>query len=74
MPLLEVVYSRTEPLPVERRRAFARQAVTIFHSVLGTPPGRLRLAFYRLDPEDSLGLLDESIAGVATDGPDPAAE
>jgi phenylpyruvate tautomerase PptA (4-oxalocrotonate tautomerase family) len=59
MPLLEVVYAREEPLPVEQRRAFAREAVEIFREVLGTPPGRLRLAFYYLEPEDSLGLLDE---------------
>jgi len=59
MPLLEVVYAREEPLPVEQRRAFAREAVEIFREVLGTPPGRLRLAFYHLEPEESLGLLDD---------------
>ncbi len=58
MPLLEVVYAREEPLPVERRRAFACEAVEIFRQVLGTPVGRLRLAFYYLEPEESLGLLD----------------
>ncbi len=67
MPLLEILYSREEPLPVERRRAFAREAVEIFREVLGTPPGRLRLAFYYLDPEDSLDLLDDS-------PPEPQAE
>lgn len=38
MPLLEVVYVREEPLPVEQRRAFAREVVEIFRKVLGTPP------------------------------------
>ncbi len=59
MPLLEVIYARAEPLPVERRRAFVREAEEIFRAVLGTPPGRLRLAFYSLEPEESLSLLDE---------------
>jgi len=59
MPMLEIVYSRSEPLPLERRRAFACRAAAILQSALGTPPGRLRLAFYRLDPDDSTGLLGE---------------
>ncbi|MCS7290178.1 MAG: hypothetical protein NZ699_13695 [Roseiflexus sp.] len=59
MPLLEVLYAAEEPLPLERRRAFAREAVAIFQEVLGTPPGRLRLVIHRLHPDDSLGLLAE---------------
>ncbi|GBD15657.1 hypothetical protein HRbin26_00548 [bacterium HR26] len=70
MPLLEVVYAREEPLPLEQRRAFAREAVEIFREVLGTPPGRLRLAFYYLEPEESLGLLDESPAEMRTEQAD----
>ncbi|MCS7246234.1 MAG: hypothetical protein NZ696_01315 [Thermomicrobium sp.] len=58
MPMLEVVIAREEPLTVEQKRAFAQEAVEIFRAVLGTPPGRLRLAFYELRPEDSLGLLE----------------
>ncbi len=59
VPMLEVLVARPEPLTVEQKRAFAREVVEIFRSVLGTPPGRLRLAIYELRPEDSLGLLAE---------------
>lgn len=59
MPMLEIIAARAEPLMLEQKRAFAREAVEIFRTVLGTPPGRLRLAFYELRPEDSLGLLEE---------------
>lgn len=59
MPMLEIIVARAEPLMLEQKRAFAREAVEIFRTVLGTPPGRLRLAFYELRPEDSLGLLTE---------------
>uniref|UniRef100_A0A7C1K358 4-oxalocrotonate tautomerase n=1 Tax=Thermomicrobium roseum TaxID=500 RepID=A0A7C1K358_THERO len=59
MPMLEIIVARAEPLMLEQKRAFAREAVEIFRTVLGTPPGRLRLAFYELRPEDSLGLLEE---------------
>lgn len=59
MPMLEIIVARAEPLKLEQKRAFAREAVEIFRRVLGTPPGRLRLAFYELRPEDSLGLLEE---------------
>ncbi len=57
MPLLEVVRSAAGPLDVERKRAFAREAVAVFGRVLATPPGRLRLAFRHLAPDDGLGLL-----------------
>ncbi|MBO9386805.1 MAG: hypothetical protein J7453_10255 [Thermomicrobium sp.] len=57
MPMLEIVLARKEPLTTDQKRAFAREAVEIFHRVLGTPPGRLRLAFYELRPEESLDLL-----------------
>ncbi len=39
MPLLEVVHSAAEPLDIERKRAFAREAVAVFARVLATPPG-----------------------------------
>lgn len=64
MPLLEVLYAAEEPLPPERRRAFAREAVAIFQEVLGTPPGRLRLVIHHLHPDDSLGLLAEEEEGA----------
>ena len=60
MPLLEIIIARAEPLVLQQKRAFAREAVEIFRTVLGTPPGRLRLAFYELRPEDSLGLLEDT--------------
>ncbi len=59
MPMLEVVIAREEPLSVERKRAFAQEVVEIFREVLGTQPGRLRLAFYQLRPEDTLAVVDE---------------
>jgi hypothetical protein len=62
MPLL---YASEEPPPLDRKRAFAREAVAIFHEVLGTPPGRLRLVIHHLKPDDSLGLLEEGDAGEA---------
>jgi phenylpyruvate tautomerase PptA (4-oxalocrotonate tautomerase family) len=64
MPMLEVVIARKEPLPLETKRAFAREAVEIFREVLGTQPGRLRLAFYELRSEDTLALLEEPEAGT----------
>jgi len=66
MPMLEVLIARDEPLPVETKRAFAREAVEIFREVLGTQPGRLRLVFYELKPEDTLAVLDESSGESAT--------
>jgi len=66
MPLLEVIYTSDEPLPLDRKRAFAREAVAIFHEVLGTPPGRLRLVIHHLKPDDSLGLLEDGDAGEAS--------
>ena len=70
MPLLEVLYASEEPPPLERKRAFAREAVAIFHEVLGTPPGRLRLVIHHLKPDDSLGLLEDGDAGEAPQGTD----
>jgi phenylpyruvate tautomerase PptA (4-oxalocrotonate tautomerase family) len=66
MPLLEVIYTSDEPLPLDRKRAFAREVVAIFHEVLGTPPGRLRLVIHHLKPDDSLGLLEDGDAGEAS--------
>lgn len=62
MPMVEVVYAKHEPLEREKKEAFAREAERILQDVLGTPPGRMRLAFYHLSPEDSLGLLEQSKA------------
>ncbi len=59
MPFLEVLVAREEPLPAERKRAFAQEAIEIFREVLATQPGRLRLAFYELRPEDTLAIVDE---------------
>ena len=70
MPLLEVIYTGDEPLPLDRKRAFAREAVAIFHEVLGTPPGRLRLVIHHLKPDDSLGLLEDGDTGEAAQGTD----
>lgn len=62
MPMLEVIYERDEPLDLARKRAFARAAVAAFGAVIGTPPGRLCLAFRHVAPEDGLGLLREAEA------------
>ncbi|MBO9336375.1 MAG: hypothetical protein J7455_17080 [Roseiflexus sp.] len=70
MPLLEVIYTSDEPPPLERKRAFAREAVAIFHEVLGTPPGRLRLVIHHLKPDDSLELLEDGDMGEASQGTD----
>lgn len=59
MPLVEVLYSSEKPLETERKRAFAEEAERVLGEVLGTPPGRMRLAFQHLTPEDSLGLLEK---------------
>lgn len=60
MPMIEVLYSSENPLETEKKRAFAKEAERILEEVLGTPPGRMRLAFQHLPPGDSLGLLAES--------------
>jgi phenylpyruvate tautomerase PptA (4-oxalocrotonate tautomerase family) len=57
MPMIEVLYSEKQPLDTERKRAFARESERILNEVLGTPPGRMRLAFYHLQPEDSVEVL-----------------
>lgn len=58
--MVEVLYVRDEPLPVERRRTFVEKAMSIFREELGTPPARLRLTFQHVEPEDSkVGLIDE---------------
>jgi phenylpyruvate tautomerase PptA (4-oxalocrotonate tautomerase family) len=69
MPMLEILIARKEPLPVESRRAFAREAVEIFREVLGTQPGRLRLVFFELKPEDTLAVLDEPAAQASAREP-----
>jgi hypothetical protein len=60
MPLIEILYARSEPFDRERKQAFAQAAVEIFREVVGTPPGRLRLAFQHLQPDDTLELLTEA--------------
>ncbi len=60
MPMIEVLYSSEKPLETEKKRAFAEEAERVLEEVVGTPPGRMRLAFQHLPPEDSLGLLAES--------------
>jgi hypothetical protein len=57
--MIEVLYSNEKPLETEQKRAFAKEAERILEEVLGTPPGRMRLAFQHLPPEDSLGLLEK---------------
>jgi len=60
MPMLEVIRSRPEPLSLEQKRAFACEAQQIFQQVLGTPPGRLRLFFQHIAPEDTIEGLQET--------------
>jgi hypothetical protein len=61
--MLEAIHATHKPATVEQKRAFTREAVKIFHDVLGTPAGKLRIFFYTLDWEDSIaGLLDENPA------------
>lgn len=43
-----------------QKRVFAEGAERVLEEVVGTPPGRTRLAFQHLPPEDSLGPLAES--------------
>ncbi|MCX2726535.1 hypothetical protein OO015_03395 [Thermomicrobium sp. 4228-Ro] len=69
MPMLEILIAREQPLPVETKRAFAREAVEIFREVLGTQPGRLRLVFFELKPEDTLAVLDEPAAQASAREP-----
>lgn len=64
MPMVEVLYVRDEPLSVERRRAFAKEAEKILQEELGTPPGRMRLFLQHTQPEESrVGLIDRDEAG-----------
>ena len=67
MPLVEVLYARSEPFDKERKQAFAQAAVEIFRDVVGTPPGRLRLAFQHLQPDDTLDLLSDGDAEATAD-------
>lgn len=63
MPMLEVVRSGAESLSLEQKRAFAREAEQIFREVLGTPPGRLRLLYQQIAPEDTIEGLTEGLRG-----------
>ncbi|RMF80278.1 MAG: hypothetical protein D6737_08605 [Chloroflexi bacterium] len=67
MPMVEVIHATPTPTTHEQKQAFAEEAVEIFHDVLGTPHGRLRLFFYQLDWEDSIaGLLSDDESGETT--------
>lgn len=57
MPMLEVVYADEQPLDTERKVLFAREAESIFHEVLGTPPGRAQLIFQYVAPENTINVL-----------------
>lgn len=57
MPMLEVIHGLPEAPGVAAKRAFAEEAAQIFREVLGTPPGRLRLFYRRVDPEDTIECL-----------------
>lgn len=64
MPMLEVIRSRAEALRLEEKQAFALEAEQIFREVLGTPPGRLRLLFQQVAPEDTIEGLRQGLEGV----------
>jgi phenylpyruvate tautomerase PptA (4-oxalocrotonate tautomerase family) len=57
MPIVEVLYTRPEPLDVAQRKAFARDVVQVFNEVLGTPPARLQLVIRHLRPDEGTELL-----------------
>ncbi|RAQ98424.1 tautomerase family protein [Thermogemmatispora tikiterensis] len=67
MPMLEVLRAADRPLTAAQKRAFAREATRIFHQVLGTPPGRLRLFFLDTSPEGLEGLHELPPAGESDD-------
>jgi len=54
VPVLEVLVAQEKPLTQEEREALRREAETIFHRVLGTPKGRLRVFFLEERPVRSL--------------------
>lgn len=68
MPMIEVLHSSEKPLEREKR-AFAKEAERVLEEVLAHP-GRMRLTFQHLPPEDSLGLLAEGgpTAGSSQEG------
>ncbi|WP_114314064.1 hypothetical protein [Thermus caldifontis] len=43
MPLLEVLVARERPLTREERESLKQEVEAVFHEVLGTPAGRLRV-------------------------------
>lgn len=69
MPMLEVLRADDRPLSADQKRAFAREATRIFHEVLGTPPGRLRLFFLETAPDP----LEEPNEAAQEQAPDPSA-
>lgn len=61
--MLEVIRSGSAALSLEQKRGFALEAEQIFREVLGTPPGRLRLMFQQIVPEDTIEGLTEGPRG-----------
>lgn len=65
MPMLEIIHS--DEFLLEPKQKFAAEVMQIFGEVLGTPPGRLRLFFQPVAPDNCIeGLLpgDEQPAGM----------
>ncbi|WP_052889598.1 MULTISPECIES: tautomerase family protein [Thermogemmatispora] len=73
MPMLEVLRADDRPLSADQKRAFAREATRIFHEVLGTPPGRLRL-FFLDTPSEGLEGLYERPPAASDEQPDGGGE
>lgn len=63
MPMVEVFYVQPEPLDVEQKRAFAREAREIVQEVLKVKPAQLRLTYNHVEPENGhTYLLDQDEA------------
>ena len=75
MPIVEVLYTRAEPVSVSQRKAFVREVAQVFNEVLGTPQARLQFAIRHLQPEEGTELLslpDDGVILDETDAPDQA--
>lgn len=69
MPLLEIVHSTQVPPTETQKQALAREVIDIFHEVLGTPDGRLRVCYYPVAWQDTLpGLLEDKSDEQPTGG------
>ena len=62
MPFVEVFIAQEQPPALEQKRAFAIEVQQIFNEAFSTRPGTLRLAVWHLAPEDTLAVLDLSVA------------